>query len=80
MLRAPASREGALRACPALLAQINKAANPLWGRNMECPGEDPFLTAVYAYQYVRGLQGDHPTVLKAIATPKHFLGQIFEGH
>ena len=27
--------------------QLNLNANPLWGRNMECPGEDPYLTSVW---------------------------------
>ena len=70
---------GGLKGLTFYAPQINKAANPLWGRNMECPREDPHLTSVYAYNYVKGLQGDHPTVLKAIATPKHFMGQVFEG-
>ena len=51
------------------------------GRNMECPGEDPHLSSVYAENYIKGFQGfGHPSgLLKAITTPKHFLGQVFEG-
>jgi beta-glucosidase-like glycosyl hydrolase len=30
----------------------NMAAHPLWGRVMETPGEDPYLTSVYAKEYI----------------------------
>ena len=51
---------------------------------MECPGEDPYLTSVYAYEYVTGMQGGNATemegkILKTVTTPKHFMGQMFEG-
>jgi beta-glucosidase len=46
---------------------------------METPGEDPFLASVYAKEYIQGLQGNHPRVMKAAATPKHFVGHFFEG-
>ena len=36
---------------------INMQRDPRWGRNQEVPGEDPTLTAIYATQFVRGLQG-----------------------
>ena len=61
------------------------AANPLWGRNMECPGEDPHLSAAFAYEYVNAMQGNQSIhsssggILKTVTTPKHFVGQIFEG-
>ena len=71
--------EGANDGLTLYAPQINLASNPLWGRNMECPGEDPFLTSVFAKEFVWGLQGDHPTILKAVATPKHFVGHFFEG-
>ena len=58
---------------------INMAAHPLWGRVMETPGEDPYLTSVYAKAYINGLQGDHSRIIKAAATPKHFIGHFFEG-
>ena len=47
----------------------------------ECPGEDPHLSSVYAENYVKGFQGyGHPSgLLKAVTTPKHFTGQLFEG-
>ena len=30
--------------------------HPLWGRNQETYGEDPYLTAILAQQFVYGLQ------------------------
>ena len=70
---------GGLNGLTFFAPQINLASNPLWGRNMECPGEDPHLTSVYAYQYVTGMQGGNATemegkVLKTVTTPKHFMG------
>lgn len=51
---------------------INIFRDPRWGRGMETYGEDPYLTGSIAVQFIRGLQGDHPKYLKAIATAKHF--------
>lgn len=51
---------------------INIFRDPRWGRGQETYGEDPYLTGQIALQFVRGLQGDHPTYLKTVATPKHF--------
>ena len=36
---------------------------------------------MFAYNYVSAMQAnDHPSgILKTITTPKHFMGQIFEG-
>ncbi|XP_070541987.1 uncharacterized protein [Ptychodera flava] len=51
---------------------INIARHPLWGRNQETYGEDPFLTGELAKSYVRGLQGNHPRYLIANAGCKHF--------
>lgn len=51
---------------------INIVRDPRWGRGQETYGESPFLTGTMAVQFVRGLQGDNPTYLKTIATPKHF--------
>ena len=39
---------------------------------METYGEDPFLTASIGVQFVRGIQGNDPKYLKAVATPKHY--------
>jgi beta-glucosidase len=51
---------------------INIFRDPRWGRGMETFGEDPFLAGRLAVEFVRGLQGDDPTYLKTVATPKHY--------
>ena len=51
---------------------VNIFRDPRWGRGQETYGEDPFLTSRMAVAFVTGLQGDDPTYLRAIATPKHF--------
>ncbi|HFC12608.1 MAG TPA: glycoside hydrolase family 3 protein, partial [Anaerolineae bacterium] len=51
---------------------INIFRDPRWGRGQETYGECPYLTGQIGLQFVRGLQGDHPTYLKTVATPKHF--------
>jgi beta-glucosidase len=51
---------------------INIDRDPRWGRGQETLGEDPYLTGVLATEFVRGVQGDNPHYLRAIATPKHF--------
>lgn len=48
------------------------ARDPRWGRTPETYGEDPYLSGVLGTAFVKGLQGDHPRYLKAVATPKHF--------
>jgi beta-glucosidase len=51
---------------------INIMRHPLWGRNQETYGEDPYLSGELVTQYVRGLQGDHPRYARATAGCKHF--------
>jgi beta-glucosidase len=51
---------------------INIFRDPRWGRGQETYGEDPFLTARMAVAYIRGLQGDDPKYVKALACAKHF--------
>jgi len=51
---------------------INMARDPRWGRTQETYGEDPCLTARMGVAFVRGLEGNNPQYLKAVATPKHF--------
>ncbi|KAK3600407.1 hypothetical protein CHS0354_026640 [Potamilus streckersoni] len=51
---------------------INIMRHPLWGRNQETYGEDPYLSGIYAANFVQGLQGDHPRYLRANAGCKHF--------
>ncbi len=51
---------------------INIFRDPRWGRGQETYGEDPYLTARMGVAFVTGLQGDDPTYLKTVATPKHY--------
>jgi len=51
---------------------VNIFRDPRWGRGQETWGEDPFFTGEMAAEFVKGLQGDHPTYLKAAACAKHF--------
>ncbi|KAG8147654.1 hypothetical protein E2320_022631, partial [Naja naja] len=51
---------------------LNIMRHPLWGRNQETYGEDPFLTTQLGIAFVKGLQGDHPRYIKANAGCKHF--------
>jgi beta-glucosidase len=51
---------------------INLFRDPRWGRGMETYGEDPYLTGRLAVQFIKGIQGDDPKYLKAIATAKHY--------
>ena len=51
---------------------LNLARDPRWGRTAETYGEDPYLAGKNGAAFVRGLQGDDKTFLKAVATPKHF--------
>ncbi|MGI6279843.1 MAG: glycoside hydrolase family 3 C-terminal domain-containing protein [Acutalibacteraceae bacterium] len=50
---------------------INIFRDPRWGRGQETFGEDPFLTATMATQYISGLQGKGE-FLKSAACAKHF--------
>src|SRR3954471_9841412 len=51
---------------------INIFRDPRWGRGHETYGECPYLTARLGVAFCRGLQGDDPTYLKVVATPKHY--------
>lgn len=50
---------------------INLFRDPRWGRGQETYGEDPFLTATLGTAFVKGLQGNGPT-LKTAACAKHY--------
>lgn len=56
---------------------VNINRTPLWGRNFEGFGEDPYLTARLAVAYIKGVQSEG-----VIATVKHFdaNNQEFERH
>jgi beta-glucosidase-like glycosyl hydrolase len=51
---------------------INIMRHPLWGRNHEGYGEDPYLSGEMAYQVITGMQGDHPRYALINAGVKHF--------
>ncbi|GLA25712.1 hypothetical protein AnigIFM63326_002480 [Aspergillus niger] len=58
---------------------INTFRHPVWGRGQETPGEDVSLAAVYAYEYITGIQGPDPdSNLKLAATAKHYAGYDIE--
>jgi beta-glucosidase len=60
-----------------LAPTVNINRQPLWGRNFEGYGEDPYLTARMGVAYIEGVQSE-----KVIATVKHFAAnnQEFERH
>ena len=51
---------------------VNIFRDPRWGRGHETYGEDPFLTGLFGSAFVRGVQGDDPRYVTAVATPKHY--------
>src|SRR5208283_4689965 len=51
---------------------VNIFRDPRWGRGQETYGEDPFLTARLDVAFIKGLQGDDPNYIKAMACAKHF--------
>lgn len=72
------SNKGLTYWCPT----INMSRDPRWGRDEENYGEDPYLAAELAIQYVRGMQGDDGKkhkYYKTIATAKHFAANNYEG-
>ncbi len=50
----------------------NLDRDPLWGRNEESYGEDPYLTGTLAVAFVKGLQGNNPRYWEAASLMKHF--------
>jgi beta-glucosidase len=60
-----------------LAPTVNINRQPLWGRNFEGYGEDPYLTARMGVAYIQGVQSE-----KVIFTAKHFAAnnQEFERH
>ncbi|MDR2361381.1 MAG: glycoside hydrolase family 3 C-terminal domain-containing protein [Prevotellaceae bacterium] len=56
---------------------LDLGSDPRWPRQYENFGEDPYLSSVFAYQLVKGHEGDHNSVGEAThvaACMKHFLG------
>eukprot|EP00929_Paragymnodinium_shiwhaense_P013178 TRINITY_DN121033_c0_g1_i1.p1 TRINITY_DN121033_c0_g1~~TRINITY_DN121033_c0_g1_i1.p1 ORF type:complete len:760 (-),score=89.65 TRINITY_DN121033_c0_g1_i1:106-2385(-) len=59
---------------------INIFRDPRWGRGQETPGEDPFLSAAYATEWVQGVQQlDSNGRMLAAAACKHFVAYSLEG-
>lgn len=58
---------------------INIYRDPRWGRGQETPGEDPYLSAQYVVEFVRGMQeGNDARYLKTAACCKHFAAYDLE--
>lgn len=51
---------------------INIFRDPRWGRGQETYGEDPYLTGEIGIEYVKGIQGDDPRYMLAMACAKHY--------
>jgi beta-glucosidase len=51
---------------------INIFRDPRWGRGQETYGEDPFLTGTIAVSFIKGIQGDDPNYMLAMACAKHY--------
>ena len=59
---------------------VNIVRDPRWGRNLETPGEDPFVAGEYAVNFVQGFQRarEDPYLLQASACCKHFVANELE--
>jgi len=60
---------------------VNLAREPRWGRNIEVPGEDPYLSGEYATQFVQGFEHapeDPNGFLQASACCKHYVANEME--
>ena len=51
---------------------INIFRDPRWGRGQETYGEDPYLAGAVAVDFIRGIQGDDPNYMLAMACAKHY--------
>lgn len=51
---------------------INIFRDPRWGRGQETYGEDPYLTSEIGIDFVKGIQGDDPNYMLAMACAKHY--------
>ena len=51
---------------------INIFRDPRWGRGQETYGEDPFLSGTMGVAFIKGLQGDNPDCMLAMACAKHY--------
>jgi beta-glucosidase len=51
---------------------VNIFRDPRWGRGQETYGEDPYLTSEMGIEFVKGMQGDDPAYMLAMACAKHY--------
>ncbi len=51
---------------------INIFRDPRWGRGQETYGEDPYLTGTLGVEFIKGIQGDDPNYMLAMACAKHY--------
>jgi len=51
---------------------INIFRDPRWGRGQETFGEDPYLAGTLAVAFIKGIQGDNPRYMLAMACAKHY--------
>ncbi len=51
---------------------INIFRDPRWGRGQETYGEDPYLAGEIAVEFIKGIQGDDPNYILAMACAKHY--------
>jgi len=60
---------------------INLAREPRWGRNIETPGEDPYLSGEYATAFVSGFERNpiDPGHVQASACCKHYAANSMDG-
>eukprot|EP00912_Choanoflagellata_sp_UC4_P000531 UC4_evm3s330 len=61
---------------------ININRDPRWGRNVESPGEDPFLAGSYGTAYTKGLQQytGEESIVQSVVTLKHFFAYSIENY
>ncbi|MBS7398446.1 MAG: glycoside hydrolase family 3 protein, partial [Ruminiclostridium sp.] len=59
---------------------VDMCRNPLWGRNEEGYGEDPYLTGEMSAAYTRGLADRQGEYYQTIPTLKHFCANNTEKH
>ncbi|XID92946.1 glycoside hydrolase family 3 C-terminal domain-containing protein [Paenibacillaceae bacterium WGS1546] len=68
------ARDPALNGLTLWAPTVDLLRDPRWGRTDEGYGEDPVHAGKMAAALVRGIQGDHPFYVRAVASPKHFIG------
>eukprot|EP00911_Craspedida_sp_UC1_P002269 UC1_evm1s1722 len=77
-LRVLNNQQGSLVGLTAFGPNINMVKDPLYGRNSELAGEDPFLSGQYAVSYLQGMQQTAQSstngreYLKMLAYVKHY--------